>query len=98
MSKIKTVLVFLISLFTIHYSLFTIFASHCPSSDYDCQISEIQREIDALSSAHETNKQELSNLNKQLVDLKNRISVISKELTNILFLRSANCLLRFESS
>ena len=83
MSKIKTVLVFLISLFTIHYSLFTIFASHCPSSDYDCQISEIQREIDALSSAHETNKQELSNLNKQLVDLKNRISVISKELTNL---------------
>ncbi|OGM14729.1 hypothetical protein A3D84_00560 [Candidatus Woesebacteria bacterium RIFCSPHIGHO2_02_FULL_42_20] len=58
-------------------------ASHCPATDYDCQIAEIQREIDALSGAHETNKQELSNLNKQLADLKNRITAILRNLDEI---------------
>src|SRR3989344_1141593 len=86
MSKTKSLLLtffFIFLVYNLQHTTYNIGASHCPSSDYDCQISEIQREIDALSSAHETNKQELSNLNKQLADLKNRISVISKELTNL---------------
>lgn len=57
-------------------------ASHCPSSDYDCQIVEIQKEIDALSPAHEYNKKELSSLKNQVTDLERRISNISKELIN----------------
>src|SRR3989344_1247957 len=70
MAKVKSVLIILVLLF----------ATHCPPTDYDCQIAEVQREIDALSGAHETNKQELANLNKQLADLKKRISAISGEL------------------
>jgi len=31
-------------------------AQQCPATDYDCQIKEIQREIDALAPAHEKNK------------------------------------------
>jgi len=57
-----------------------VFASNCPSTDYDCQIAEIQREIDALSPAHENNKQELAGLQKQFANLKARIAQISSEL------------------
>ncbi len=55
-------------------------ATNCPTTDYDCQIAEIQREIDALSSAHEYNKKELQDLRVQLKNLDVRISVISSEL------------------
>lgn len=55
-------------------------ASNCPSTDYDCQIKEIQGEIDALTPAHENNKKELTNLNTQLADLKKRITAISGQL------------------
>lgn len=58
-------------------------ASHCAASDYDCQIGEIQREIDALAPAHENNKKELANLNSQLVSLKKRIDGIGVELDNL---------------
>ncbi|KKU48742.1 MAG: Stage II sporulation protein [Candidatus Woesebacteria bacterium GW2011_GWF2_46_8] len=58
-------------------------ASHCPTTDYDCQIAEIQKDIDALSPAHEKNKQELANLKKQLDDLKRRIASISTQLRNV---------------
>ena len=55
MKKIIVLLVFL---------LLNVFSSlvlaACPESDYDCQISEIQKEIDALQPAHEHNKQELA--------------------------------------
>ncbi len=71
------IFVFLSHLFNLVY------AANCPSTDYDCQIAEIQKEIDALSPAHENNKQELSDLQKQFVSLKARISQISNELINV---------------
>src|SRR4030065_2061564 len=77
------ILVIFLCISVLVYQRASVLASHCPPADFDCQIAEVQREIDALSPAHETNKQELANLNKQLADLKNRISVISKELTNL---------------
>ncbi len=55
--------------------------AECASSDYDCQITEIQREIDALKPAQENNKKELSDLNKQISDLQKRIASISSQLT-----------------
>jgi len=64
----------------IHDSGFVILAGHCPATDYDCQIAEIQGEIDTLSPAHEYNKQELDDLRVQLVDLEKRISGISNQL------------------
>lgn len=87
-NKIKVILTkFIISLIVFvsfaFYLETSVFASHCSSSDYDCQISEIQREIDALSPAHENNKKELSNLNSQLSDLKRRINILSNELKNL---------------
>lgn len=52
-------------------------------ADLDCQISQIQREIDALSPAHEKNKGDLAALQKQLSDLNKRISSISTQLKNL---------------
>lgn len=60
-----------------------VFASHCPTTDYDCQIGEIQKEIDALTPAHQNNKNELANLNKQLADLKSRITKLSSQLKGV---------------
>lgn len=59
---------------------FILHAQDC-GSNLDCQIAQIQREIDALAPAHETNKKELANLNKQLADLQARITSLSKQLT-----------------
>lgn len=65
------------------YTQTTSYASHCPASDYDCQIKEIQHEIDAISGAHENNKKELSDLNKQVDDLKRRINALSTQLSKL---------------
>jgi peptidoglycan hydrolase CwlO-like protein len=61
----------------------TTFASSCAATDYDCQLAEIQRELDALTPAHEANKKELENLKSQLASLDKRITSISTQL-NIL--------------
>lgn len=81
-SKLLGLLIILIISFTFHLLPFTlpIFASHCPASDYDCQIAEVQKEIDALSPAHEYNKAELSDLRVQLNSLTKRIARISDQL------------------
>jgi SpoIID/LytB domain protein len=96
MKKVFSFLCFAVCLFT-----FTLFLAHsstfilaeCPSGDYDCQIAEIQKEIDALKPAHEYNKQELANLNKQLASLKIRLAGIAvqlKKLEDSIFEREVN--------
>jgi len=55
-------------------------AINCPQTDYDCQIAEIQRDIDALMPAQEHNKKELEELKKQLADIQKRIDSISLKL------------------
>lgn len=60
----------------------TIFAE-CSSSDYNCQISEIQREIEALTPAHEFNKKELADLENQIANLKKRIDTLSSQLNSL---------------
>ena len=76
---------FLILIFIVLFNVFVseVLAIDCPSTDYDCQIREIQREIDALSPAHERNKQELSDLKTQLDSLKKKISNLSVQLDNL---------------
>lgn len=76
---------FLISLVGFLFIFFSspVIASHCASSDYDCQINEIQREIDALSPAQENNKKELAKLNTQIADLQKRIASLSTQLKNL---------------
>ncbi len=70
--------VFLPLLFLVFSSF--VFAQSCLPTDYDCQIAQIQREIDALKPAHERNKAELAALKKQLADLEKRISTLSVKL------------------
>ena len=77
------VLVLLISSLILLNDWGEVAASHCPPSDYDCQIAEIQSEIDALSPAHENNKQELDGLTKQFANLRARINAISGELVSV---------------
>jgi hypothetical protein len=75
--------IFTIFLFIIGNLLFRIvFAQDC-GADLDCQIAQIQKEIDALKPANDTNKKELANLNQQIADLKRRIDVISNQLDNV---------------
>lgn len=80
MKQILFVLTFTLLLF---YSFTLSWATQCPTSDFDCQIAEIQREIDALTPAHENNKKELTNLNSQITNLKARISAISGQLNQL---------------
>ncbi len=79
----KKFLIFLTFTLILFHSFTLINAQTCPSTDYDCQIAQIQREIDALSPAHENNKKELDSLNKQLADLKKRIAGLSTQLKTV---------------
>lgn len=59
---------------------------NCNNPDYgeiDYCLSKIQREIDALSPAHENNKKELSNLQTQLKDIKARIASVAAVLEEV---------------
>ena len=78
----RVALILLVISFTLYLLPLTlpISASHCPEKDYDCQIAEIQHEIDALSPAHEYNKAELADLRVQLNSLTKRIVQISGQL------------------
>ena len=76
-------ILFSLSILNSQFSIGRVAASHCPSTGYDCQISEIQKEIDALTPAHEKNKQELASLKKQVDNLNKRIVSISSQLKNV---------------
>lgn len=60
----------------------SVHAQDC-GTDLDCQISQIQREIDALSPAQQKNKEDLAGLNKQVADLNLRILSLGKQLTGL---------------
>lgn len=78
-----TSLVFLVLLFFVHGFTIAVFASHCSGTDYDCQIAEIQNEIDALAPAHENNKKELAGLNDQIKSLGVRIAGLEEDLNEL---------------
>ncbi len=79
----KLVILILFGVWGLMFGISRINAQECPSSDYNCQISQIQREIDALSPAQEKNKQDLAALNKQLADINSRISKLSLQLKSL---------------
>lgn len=60
-----------------------VFANHCPAGDYDCQIQEIQRDIDAVKPAHEKNKTDLAALRKQVDGIKAKIQTLSSQLAKL---------------
>lgn len=55
----------------------------CPESDYDCQIGEIQKIINALAPAHEQNKTELAKLKTQLADIQKRLDAVTLGLKQL---------------
>lgn len=73
---------------------FTLIArADCPATDYDCQISEIQKIIDTLKPAHERNKAELAELKTQLEDIQKKLNAIAvklKELEESIFEREVD--------
>ena len=84
---------FLFTLFAVCYSVgasfaYLLYASpsraiDCPASDYDCQIKDLQNAVDALSPAHEKNKDDLLALKNQVTALDAKITTISKSLSGI---------------
>ena len=49
-------------------------------ADLDCQIGQIQKEIDALTPAHEKNKEELAGYRSKITDLTKRIAGVSSQV------------------
>lgn len=76
---IKTLILILVFLGTMYYVLSTSFAQDC-GSDLQCQIDQIQRDIDALTPAHEKNKTELNSLRNQITLLNKKIDSFSKQI------------------
>lgn len=83
MKKLLLLFATVFTLVAVFYSPINVFAIDCPTTDYDCQIAQIQQEIDALTPAHENNKKELSDLNNQLASLKKRISNLTVQLAEV---------------
>ena len=69
----KTAQLILISIFIFCFFSFKTNAIDC-GTDLQCQIDTIQREIDALTPAHEKNKTDLSNLRTQITSLNKKIN------------------------
>jgi len=78
-SVVKSTLIFVF----LFFYFFTLAGAEDCGNNYQCQIDQIQREIDALTPAHENNKAELANLNKQISNLKLRITDLSTELEGV---------------
>src|SRR5258708_303672 len=81
-SKFKFIIFSLSFIFLFTFFISIINAQDC-GADLDCQIKQIQREIDAIAPAQENNKKELSGLNSQLADLQARITSFSKQLGKV---------------
>lgn len=78
----KRVAILLISTL-LFFSFTLIVRADCPPTDYDCQIAEIQKIIDALKPAHERNKAELAELETQLADIEERLEGIALKLKQL---------------
>lgn len=78
----KRAAILLISILLL-FSFTLIARADCPETDYDCQIAEIQKIIDALKPAHEQNKAELAELETQLADIEKRLNAIAVQLKQL---------------
>ncbi len=83
LKTIFRILIFIIFFTSTYYLLITSSNAQDCGSDLDCQIAQIQREIDALTPAQQNNKKQLADLNSQLASLKTQIANISKKLDDL---------------
>jgi len=74
-------LILVVLFFTFYFllSIFSVFAE-CPSTDYDCQIAELQREYEVRREAHEKNKITLSEFEKKLEEINKKLILIENKL------------------
>lgn len=81
MRKLTKLFLFLLVVFVICNLSFVIsvHGQDC-GSDLQCQIDSIQREIDAISPAHQKNKTELSSLRTQIASLNKKIETLSGQI------------------
>lgn len=75
------ILFFAFTFYLLPFSL--VKAQSCPSTDFDCQFTAIQREIDAISPAQQKNKSDLAALNKQIADLNTKITRLTTQLKTV---------------
>lgn len=54
--------------------------AECPATDYDCQIRELQKEIDSRKDAQEKNKTDLANYEKELRRIIGNLDTLEKKL------------------
>lgn len=80
MSKFKILLSIIFLSVFIFFSFNLIKAQDCVA-DFQCQIDQIQREIDQLSPAHEKNKLELNDLRVRIADLNKKIVNLTSQIT-----------------
>ena len=80
-------LIFLFSIFSFQYLVFGVRAEpNCDapgSGDIDYCLAKIQEQLDALTPAHETNKQELAKLKVQLSSISKQIVGVSSQLKKV---------------
>lgn len=65
--------------YILHTTYYVVLAQDC-GSDLQCQIDGIQREIDALTPAHQKNKTELGALRNQIASLNKKIETLSSQI------------------
>lgn len=81
MTKFKIFVSFIFLSALLFFSFNLIKAQDC-GADFQCQIDQIQREIDALSPAHEKNKLELNDLRTRIADLNKKITSLTTQITS----------------
>ncbi len=87
MKKLLPLALFFVAVFLVNPFKLTVQGEpDCNNPEFgeiDVCLQRIKAEIDALTPAHEANKQELSSLNAQLTSIKSRIQGISAQLTKV---------------
>jgi len=79
-AKPLRVLFIFIFLFTFFFFFFSSVSATCPPTDYDCQIAELQRELDARREAHDKNKISLQEYEQELVRINQRLAALEVKL------------------
>jgi len=81
--RIRFLIIVPVIAFILYLLPFTFVKAQDCGTNLDCQISQIQKEIDALSPAQEKNKQDLAALNKQIADLNAKIAKLTIQLKTL---------------
>ncbi len=79
----RTILILVLFMFSFGWINAEPNCDHPGPGDIDFCLQRIQQEIDALTPAHETNKKELSDLDRRLESLKKQIAALSGKLKDI---------------